>query len=315
MQLIWVSGPTGKVVTVSITLRRVVAFIVLSCAALLAFGALLNLLGLRIAVDYSPQLVHRIGGVSSADDHRRLEERYRARLAELQGELTSLGERFGAVERSRRELVSLLGIRDALADAMPPPAEGQGLARGGPMRLIADSLPWGGGLEGAFVRAQRTAVRLGGDMESLRTHLVRDLDRLLVLPVTLPLVDAFVVSSGFGVRPDPFSGLRSLHEGVDFIAPRGTPVLATAPGRVVRSGFFPDWGHMVEIAHASGFMTRYAHLDHRVVGEGQEVARGAVLGVLGNSGRSTGAHLHYEIVRHGKPVDPAGVVPALALAR
>jgi len=312
MQLIWVSGPTGKVVTIAITLRRVVVGLLALCLAMLVIGTVLNVLGLRIAVDVSPRFVHLIGGVSSVDDHRRMEERYEARLAELQAQLGSLREQYRAVERSRREVVALLGIRDVLAEA--PAAERRpgapSLAQGGPLRLL-DSLPWATGLESHFSRTQRDAGRMAADMEWLRSSLDSDLERLVLLPVTLPLFDAFVVSSGFGVRPDPFNGLRSNHDGVDFIAPRGTNVVATAPGRVIRSENLPDWGNLVEVAHAHGFLTRYAHLDRRAVQEGEQVARGTVLGTLGNTGRSTGPHLHYEVARHGRTVDPAKAVPAL----
>lgn len=313
MQLIWVSGPTGKVVTLAITFRRVVAGLVVLCLAMLLIGTVLNVLGLRIAVDVSPQFVHRIGGVSSVDDHRRMEEGYQAKLSELQSQLGTLREQYRAVERSRREVVGLLGIRDLLADAPAPERRPQAsaLAKGGPLRLL-DSLPWAMGLESHFSRAQQDAERMSDDMQWLRSRLDSDLERLLVLPVTMPLTDAFLVSSGFGVRPDPFNGQRSMHDGVDFIAPRGTTVVATAPGRVVRSEHLPDWGNLVEVAHAHGFLTRYAHLDRRAVQAGEQVERGTLLGTLGNTGRSTGPHLHYEIARDGRTFDPAKAVPGLA---
>jgi murein DD-endopeptidase MepM/ murein hydrolase activator NlpD len=131
----------------------------------------------------------------------------------------------------------------------------------------------------------------------------------LLLPVGLPLPGDFLVSSGYGLRIDPLRGVPTHHEGMDFVAPTGTPVLATAPGLVTRSEWAGPYGQLVEVAHAEHYKTRYAHLSKRLVSIGQAVQRQEKIGELGNTGRSTGPHLHYEVLRHGRAINPAAVLP------
>jgi len=124
-----------------------------------------------------------------------------------------------------------------------------------------------------------------------------------LLPLSAP-ADDFYVSSGFGKRRDPFTNLVASHTGIDLIAPFRSPVMATAPGTVTFSGWEQGYGRMVEVDHGFGVRTRYAHLDRITVKKGETIAHGQQVGTLGNSGRSTGPHLHYEILVGGKPVDP-----------
>ncbi|WP_193227817.1 M23 family metallopeptidase [Aureimonas psammosilenae] len=112
------------------------------------------------------------------------------------------------------------------------------------------------------------------------------------------------VSSNFGVRVDPFLGQAAMHTGVDFAAEPGSPVAATAPGEVVFAGENGGYGNMVEVRHADGVSTRYAHLSSILVTVGAKVSVGSVVGRVGSTGRSTGPHLHYEIRRAGEAVDP-----------
>ncbi|MCU0790146.1 MAG: peptidoglycan DD-metalloendopeptidase family protein [Nitratireductor sp.] len=113
------------------------------------------------------------------------------------------------------------------------------------------------------------------------------------------------LSSPFGARSDPFFGHQAMHTGLDFRASTGTPVYATAGGKVIDAGRNGGYGKMVEIDHGNGIVTRYAHLSRISVESGQKIARGAKVGEVGSTGRSTGPHLHYEVRRHGQAVDPA----------
>lgn len=117
-------------------------------------------------------------------------------------------------------------------------------------------------------------------------------------------------TSTFGIRRDPFTGRRAMHSGVDFKTPVGTPVLATAKGKVIHAGWKGGYGRMVEIDHGNGLTTRYAHMSAIKVKEGQSVDAGTVVGKAGSSGRSTGPHLHYEVRRKGKAVDPMAYLRA-----
>lgn len=112
------------------------------------------------------------------------------------------------------------------------------------------------------------------------------------------------VSSTFGVRKDPLIGTPAMHSGMDFRAPSGSPARVTAPGKVVKAGWYGGYGRMVEVEHAGGFSTRYGHLSKILVKEGQTVAAGDTVGKVGSSGRSTGPHLHYEVRRHGGALNP-----------
>ena len=113
------------------------------------------------------------------------------------------------------------------------------------------------------------------------------------------------VTSGFGVRHDPYSKKLAFHEGIDIKNSRGTKIFATADGTVSKSGYNSSYGKYLVIDHDSGFSTKYAHLKRVLAPKGKTIKRGDVVGLLGNTGRSTGAHLHYEILYKGKPFDPA----------
>ena len=120
-------------------------------------------------------------------------------------------------------------------------------------------------------------------------------------------VKDIVVSSFFGTRIDPISGKKKRHRGVDFAVPVGSDVYAVAAGTVTQSERRGSYGHLVVIRHRSGWESRYAHLDKRLVRRGQRVEAGQRIAESGNSGRSTGPHLHLELRKSGKAVDPLRV--------
>lgn len=113
------------------------------------------------------------------------------------------------------------------------------------------------------------------------------------------------VTSRFGTRLSPFSGILKAHEGMDIAAQTGTPVVSAADGVVIRAGFGTGYGNMVEISHGYGIKTLYAHNSRLNVKAGQRVKRGEVIAYAGDSGSSTGPHLHYEVRLNGLPVNPA----------
>jgi hypothetical protein len=119
------------------------------------------------------------------------------------------------------------------------------------------------------------------------------------------------LSSEFGLRRDPFTGRLALHKGIDLVAPVGTPVQATAKGRVTRAGSYPGYGLLVEIDHVNGLVTRYAHNARMAVRPGQLVRRGQVVGYVGRSGRASAPHVHYEVLLHGVTVNPEPYILAL----
>ncbi|WP_162262540.1 M23 family metallopeptidase [Bosea sp. Root483D1] len=124
------------------------------------------------------------------------------------------------------------------------------------------------------------------------------------LPIRRPLAGELELSSNYGYRADPFTRGAALHTGMDLRAEHGSPVRATGPGKVVTAEYSGGYGNMVEIEHASGITTRYAHMSAILVSEGQIVTAGTLVGRVGSTGRSTGPHLHYETRIDGDPADP-----------
>ena len=124
-----------------------------------------------------------------------------------------------------------------------------------------------------------------------------------VLPNRSPIRAAFN-SSSYGWRIDPFNGNKAFHEGLDFSANAGAPIFAAAGGIVSAAETMPDYGKIVIVSHGSGLETRYAHTSKILVKVGERVEKGQVVALVGNTGRSTGPHLHYEIRLNGNALDP-----------
>jgi murein DD-endopeptidase MepM/ murein hydrolase activator NlpD len=112
------------------------------------------------------------------------------------------------------------------------------------------------------------------------------------------------LSAGFGMRPDPFSGEKDFHPGLDISADKGTSVFATAAGTVELTAPSGDYGNLIIVNHGYGLVTRYGHLSRFAVRPGHQVKRGDVLGYVGSTGRATGPHLHYEVLANGKLINP-----------
>ena len=128
-------------------------------------------------------------------------------------------------------------------------------------------------------------------------------------PAGAPIVKGWM-SSPFGERVDPISGKKAWHEGMDFAGANGSDVVAVANGVVIFAGERSGYGKMIEISHGSDLRTRYGHHQEVLVHAGQSVKRGDVIGLMGSSGRSTGPHVHFEVLKSGKPVNPAKYVSA-----
>lgn len=133
-------------------------------------------------------------------------------------------------------------------------------------------------------------------------------DLLASMPAIQPISNKELtrLASGYGMRIHPIQKIRKMHYGIDFTAPQGTPIYAVGNGKVVKvRKSFSGYGKQVEIDHGYGFVTKYAHMSEFKVKVGQEVKRGELIGLVGNTGSSTAPHVHYEIIKDGKKVDPA----------
>ena len=141
-----------------------------------------------------------------------------------------------------------------------------------------------------------------GDIRHLSAHLKERQTLLNFTPSVWPVRGW--ISSRFGYRVSPFTGRRELHRGLDIVNRAGTPIVVTADGQVVFAGYKGGYGKMVIVDHGVGKVTKYGHLSKIDVQNGDSVIRGQELGRLGSTGRSTGPHLHYEVVLNGKVVNP-----------
>ena len=232
-------------------------------------------------------------------------ERMESRLDEV-GEIQSavvarLAQRTMTGIDMIERVVAMTGLNvNDLIDGMD--IQGLGLAQGGPYFDIAGDYLI---TDDPNLEFQSSVVVLNQQMD--RWEALQEVIRSI--PLSSPL-DHYRVSSGFGERVDPVNGRKAMHYGIDLKAPMRTPIMATAPGTVVYAGWRGQYGRVVEIDHGNGIRTRYAHLRKLLVKKGQEVSHREEIGLLGNSGRSTGAHVHYEILVDGKPKDPARFVMA-----
>ena len=304
MQLIWMSGPTDRVVTLSLTRGKVAAALVGMAVFFLLLGSVFQLVGLRVAIEHVPTLAHKIGGVASLQEQQRVEAQYSARLAQLQQQLAQTAERLQQLEAGRQALFARIGLGALTPSGISKNDKLDG--RGGPFIAL-----WPLARTSLSGRLDETADKLGlvhRSVEQAHADWGQQHGRLDALPLALPIQSDFSLSSSFGVRSDPMTHLPSMHEGIDFVAPSGTPILATAPGVVVQARYNGAYGNMVEVEHAEGFVTRYAHLQSMSVQVGQKVRPGDRVGLLGNTGRSTGPHLHYEVLFQGQAMHPVKAV-------
>jgi murein DD-endopeptidase MepM/ murein hydrolase activator NlpD len=150
------------------------------------------------------------------------------------------------------------------------------------------------------------AQSLGAGLDAVAEQLDVRMRWISATPSLVPTKGLF--TSGFGGRRDPITSRPAFHSGLDISAPIGTPIIATADGVVTLAGWDGSLGKSVRISHGFGVQTRYGHMSKLDVQAGQKVKRGQIIGYVGTTGRSTGAHLHYEVYRDGEAVDPLAYI-------
>jgi len=222
-------------------------------------------------------------------------ESYRAATGELADQIASLQ---GALTQLVDQAQLDPGAREALSRL---PAVIRSRAMGGgavasvpPMDSSSPDSTFG------MLRSLLGAVE--GRLESLKTTVERQQALARSVPSMWPL--AGWLSSTYGRRPDPFDGSADFHQGLDIVADRGTPVHATANGTIDSAGYSGNYGNQVLVDHGFGIGTRFGHLSKVAVRAGQAVRRGDIIGYVGATGRATSAHLHYEILLNGQPINP-----------
>lgn len=218
----------------------------------------------------------------------------------LRENLMAMAERVGALQAKVVQLESL-GERVASLAGVSPQEFKTRAGSGGPLVR-----PEGLTLSAFEVALTLLDAQVDGRQElfsRVESNLFGERMRKSLLPTMAPVANA-PLGSGFGFRMDPITGDRALHTGLDFSAETGTPILAAAGGVVTSQEFHPAYGNMVDLDHGNGLVTRYAHASRVHVKLGQIVKRGQTIAEVGNTGRSTGAHLHFEVWFNGVVQDP-----------
>ena len=312
MQIILISDRLARARSVSLSLRHLFGSALLALAVVLGATAGLYWLTLRYAAEVPLPALQRL--VLSA--HEAETERSRAfvqqnlnamavKVGEMQAQLTrldALGERVSA----------LAGVKDFRFNEAP------GLGGAAPTLMPPQNLSLADFSEKLTVLSRQVENR--NDMLGvLEAQLFEQAVKKRLMPTMMP-VRASYNPSGFGRRVDPFTGQWALHEGIDFIADKGSPIMAAAAGIVTFAGLHPQYGYMVDIDHGNDLVTRYAHSSKLLVREGDVVQRGRKIAEVGSTGRSTGPHLHFEVRFRGVAQNPGKFLvsnsqPAVARAK
>lgn len=288
-------------------------------------GVAAVLTGVALAVAVGGFLLGTLAGSAQAERSAVAEVRaWTAQLAQQRQAIATtrevLGEQVGALAARVGQMHARLMRLDALGKRL---TEAAGLDRGGEFDF--DASPALGGPEATLAPG---AAGAGPDLPGMDAMLdslsatiddrSRQLDALETLILSRELarqivpggrpVESGYISSRYGKRPDPFTGQSAFHAGIDFAGAPGTRVLVVADGVVSFAGRDRNYGKLVEITHGNGYVTRYAHNSTLLVEPGQTVRRGDALALMGSTGRSTGPHLHFEVLRDGRHVNPMSFV-------
>lgn len=214
----------------------------------------------------------------------------------LQHEAETLRQRYDNLQKKVRQTNEQLASLQSLADEVTT-AYGVRKTLAGSPDLIAEAplVPTMGETLAEYNYLRTTNLASRSTNIFTRTN-------VNVLPAAWPINGRLM--GGYGQRSDPFSGEGAMHTGIDISAPVGTPVKATGDGIIVHANWNGGYGRCVIVDHGNGYQTWYAHLSRMDVMEGQAIRQGEIVGRVGTTGRSTGAHLHYEVRIHSTPVNP-----------
>ena len=300
MHIILVPGCQATAKTLNVTPRLLMTLIAGLFCLFFATSFLLAWVGIRFELPFSSELVgpvRQVQQVQQQEQNLKVEGYMRdnvssmaAKLGEMQAQvmrLDSLGER----------IAKLSGVSVAKPDVSKKDGKGGPLIHS--LRPVSASE-----LQAEIDRLADFIEQRSDELTALESQLMERRIKAVLLPTSMP-ISADHVGSGFGRRVDPIAGIGAVHEGIDFVADPGTQVLASAGGVVQTAEFHPQYGNLIEIDHGNDFSSRYAHLSKINVKPGQVVKRGQLIAASGNTGRSTGPHLHFEVRFKGVAQNPA----------
>jgi murein DD-endopeptidase MepM/ murein hydrolase activator NlpD len=301
MQIILLHPRLTKARSITLTSRHVLMALVLLVAAVAGSAMLLSYLALRHAsdADASP-MFHRLAVSMSQQEDDRKEKYLKENLAMMAVKLGEMQAQMMRLDALGERVQGLAGVRPEEFNFKELPG------RGG----VEDSGIGGPGREVGMSELQKMLDALAVDaghrtdyLNAVESTLMSDKIKSRLLPTNQPVNVAYN-SSSFGWRLDPFSGHNAFHEGLDFPAPVGTRIVAAAAGVVIAAEYHYQFGNMLEIDHGNNIITRYAHASQLFVKVGDIVKRGQHVADVGSTGRSTGAHLHFEVRIRGVAQDP-----------
>jgi murein DD-endopeptidase MepM/ murein hydrolase activator NlpD len=299
VHIIVVSERLSSARTLTLTAGHLLAAGIALFLLVLSFAAGISYFALRHAAEVKMPFLDDMMSALHEREMKRTQEFVRDNIAAIAGKLGQVQAQLVHLDSIGERLASLTGIKPGdVPKAEAPSPSGQG----GP--LIELSQPIGTGDLDEQIEKLILAVEHRTDfLAAVESSLIEKRSSASRIPTALP-VRANYNSSAFGWRIDPFTGLRAMHEGVDFSARVGTPIAVAAGGVVVSAMAHPQYGNLVEVDHGNGYSTRYAHCDHILVTQGQVVKRGQQIATVGDTGRSTGPHLHFEVRYRGAALNP-----------
>jgi len=275
-------------------------------ALILIFSSIFSYLTVRHAAEIRLPFLQELLRTISLEESSRTRELVKdslstmaVRLGQMQGQLMqldTLGERIAGLAGVKPGQAQKPAAAKAAVPANPVAA-----ASGGPLTR-PDNLTQLD-MQRALDELSRQIELRSATLSALEDKLFEERIRKNLLPTARPVAED-VRASGFGWRLDPFTGQTAMHEGIDFIAEPGTPILAAAAGIVASAERHPQYGNLIEIDHGKGLTTRYAHASAMLVKAGEFVKRGQHIAAVGSTGRSTGPHLHFEVRINGVAQNP-----------
>jgi murein DD-endopeptidase MepM/ murein hydrolase activator NlpD len=301
MQIFWVSGPVGKIHRINLTLKHLLVSAFAFAFSLVLLGVFLQYMGFQMAIEYNPQLARQLGNVHTAVELENLNSFYRQKLADIEKQMAIYQSQINELEVSNQKLSSLATPPAIKKDKLKP------LSVGGPFiaPMHSQANP---SLMNALQESLHDMKHNNVYLDKLSKYWKNQIAWLEAMPAGYPIQERISITSGFGKRLDPFKNSWSEHQGVDFQATAGTSIIATGDGVVTKAARDPVYGNLLVIDHGDRFQSRYAHASELLVSEGSKVKRGQAIARVGATGRATGPHLHYEVMREGKPIDPSSML-------
>lgn len=300
MQII-VLHPRFSTRSVTLGSRHLVLFALAFAVSVVAVAALMYYLTIRFAADVRLPFMQDLLASSALDDDSRKDRYVKENLAAMAMKLGEMQAQLMRLDALGERVQGLAGVKPEEFNFKEKPGRGGALPSSAGERASHDlTMPEFQAALDALVRD----VEFRSDyMNVVETALMTDKIRTKLLPTIQP-VNASYNASGFGWRLDPFTGRQAYHEGIDFASPVGTPIVAAAGGVVIAAEYHPEFGNMLEIDHGNDIVTRYAHASKLLVKVGDIVRRGQHVANIGSTGRSTGAHLHFEVLVKGVQQNP-----------